>query len=210
MKKYLIFLAQLLVVASWATNVSAEGNCPALGVMIDGFGTCCAISGYCPQYGKYIGGTVYGGSSGNECYCLLDDEAATGKIFPLAPCHNDEECRNDAYCDSNGDCQKRKNCSNCTSSNWADLATPGYQSRTIATCDYSEGKCNTKTEYRCAKNYFGTANGTSGCSRCYEKFGTETAGPGNNPATACYIPAGHEIDDSSGTYSYTENCYYSI
>lgn len=62
--------------------------------------------------------------------------------------------------------------------------------------------------YTCENGYYGTPlNSTSGCNKCPEP------GTSKTPATdlsQCYIPAERTNSDSTGTYIYTNNCYYSI
>ena len=80
------------------------------------------------------------------------------------------------------------------------------------TRDYKcDGKYTVINEYRCAVGYYGNAEGTSsynltGCSPC-PIGGTSEAGA--TSITGCYIPAGTTGSDSTGGYTYAEDCYYS-
>ena len=82
----------------------------------------------------------------------------------------------------------------------------GYERRTVC----SSG-CGTY-EYRCAAGYYGKpTNDTSGCTKCPSSgnvAGQSVAGS-NSAITSCYIPANTSLSDSTGTYQYTSNCYYS-
>lgn len=99
-------------------------------------------------------------------------------------------------------------CSNCTTSAWSAAGT-GYEKRTVATCNCKT--CNKSTEYRCARGYYGSSmNGTTGCSRCPASGGAygTTASAGSTAITACYIPSGTSFSDTTGSGTYTGNCYY--
>ena len=100
------------------------------------------------------------------------------------------------YCESN--C---KGCSNCTSdTSWSSAGT-GYEKKVTRTCNCNT--CNASTSYRCAAGYYGSSsNGTSGCTRCPSN-GNSAAG--STSATGCYITSG---SDSTGSFKYTQNCYY--
>lgn len=119
---------------------------------------------------------------------------------------------------SGGDCDGT--CTNCTSTLWTDYAT-GYQNKTTATCNTVTCKCTKSTDYRCAAGYYksgvirclGSIDGSascSGCSRCPPSGGIYgSSAPGSTAITACYIPTDTSMSDSTGTYTYTSNCYYS-
>lgn len=100
-----------------------------------------------------------------------------------------------------------------TCGEWISAST-GYEKTCYAICDddYELGTCNvTKgTKYRCAAGYYGSStNGTTGCTRCPasgEIYGTSTAGSAT--VALCYLAPGTSLSDSTGTFEYTENCYY--
>ena len=98
-------------------------------------------------------------------------------------------------------------CTNgCSTTAWTAKST-GYEAR-----DYcNTTNCTTTKEYRCARGYYGTStNGTSGCTRCPASggiYGT-TAAAGSTVITSCYIPSGNTFSDSTGSGTYTGNCYY--
>ena len=97
-------------------------------------------------------------------------------------------------------------CSDCTTSAWT-AGNTGYQKRTYASCNTATCVCTKTAQYRCAAGYYGTSsNGTSGCSRCPSN-GSSTAGA--TAITSCYLPSGTTGSDSTGSYTYTSNCYYS-
>lgn len=97
-------------------------------------------------------------------------------------------------------------CTNCTDDvSWSSFGT-GYQKYTERYCDCNT--CNETTSYRCANGYYGTTlNGSTGCSACVP-FGTSTAGS-NSLITSCYLPTTYAGADPTGTFSYSQNCYYS-
>lgn len=100
-------------------------------------------------------------------------------------------------------------CDSCTSrlSVWmATLGSPGYESKTTKNCGPTTNcECVSSTEYRCAAGYYGTPylSGTRGCSECPDD-GTSTAGS-NTKITKCFITGG---SDTTGTFTYIPNCYY--
>ncbi len=72
--------------------------------------------------------------------------------------------------------------------------------------------CYTKTTYKCARGYYGLPTELNKkCTRCPSSggiYGT-TSGSGATSITECYIESGSTGSDSTGSYTYTGNCYYS-
>lgn len=79
------------------------------------------------------------------------------------------------------------------------------------------GECNkectcdntTVSAYMCAKNYYGNPTSptdTNACTRC--PANSITTDIGATSITSCYLKAGRSFSDTTGTYEYTENCYY--
>lgn len=121
-------------------------------------------------------------------------------------CWSAADCLPDEYClgigGGGGGCST---CSDCTTIDWGAYST-GYEKRTVATCNTSTCVCTKTAEYRCAVGYYGTStNGTSGCTRCPES-GQSVAG--STDITSCYLPAGTAFSDSTGSGTYTSDCYY--
>lgn len=110
-------------------------------------------------------------------------------------------------CDDGGGGDPCPSCSNCQSTSWTSL-TADYEKRTVATCNC--GVCNTSTQYRCGEGYYGSStNGTSGCNQCPmdgNTYGLSAAG--STAKTSCYILSGESLSDSTGTFTYTSDCYY--
>ena len=104
-------------------------------------------------------------------------------------------------------------CSNCSSETTYSAAGTGYQKKINRYCECSSGvaTCKETTVYQCAVGYYGrSTNGTSGCTRCPASggiYGT-TAAAGSTAVTSCYIPSGTTFSDSTGSGTYTGNCYY--
>jgi len=67
----------------------------------------------------------------------------------------------------------------------------------------------------CKPGSVGTYKSVSGsqtsCSACPSSGGTAgtTKSQGSTAITQCYIPAGASFSDSTGTYDYADDCYYS-
>lgn len=153
--------------------------------------------------------------------CNADQDPSYPPSFGNASGQVNEPCTYNRHCTSGlcscngefptcaGRCMENCSggCSNCTSTQWASSGT-GYETRTYATCDCKT--CTKSTEYRCAAGYYGSStNGTSGCTRCPSSGGIYgTSAAGSTAITSCYIPSGTSMSDSTGTYTYTDNCYY--
>ncbi len=99
----------------------------------------------------------------------------------------------------------------------------------VPTSDASLVSCtrtSTKT-YVCEAGYYGSpTSSTSGCTQCEKgyycpggttryscatqtKNSSATSAAGAKSITSCYLPANTSFSDSSGTYQYSSNCYYS-
>lgn len=108
---------------------------------------------------------------------------------------------------------------------WSSI-TSEYGSAEYEVCDAIEG-CYTAFAYGCNKGYYGrynltavaTASGTT-CTRCpsiansdSQIYGTTANTPNeqnfnNIKITECYIPNNTQITDLTGTFIYTQNCFY--
>lgn len=124
-----------------------------------------------------------------------------------------------------GKTYKYNTCSGTCSATCGDNTTEwttvkrGYETREYEYC-IAGTTCKKKTQYRCATGYYGTStDGSSGCTSCPSRLFGATTTPPNNPdsasiflsvgITACYFPAYTDINDEpSGTYHYTDTCYY--
>ncbi len=95
-----------------------------------------------------------------------------------------------------------------TSQWWTDTGRAGYQSCYLRDEICGKLLVNGTKSYRCADGYYGTAapSGTSGCTKCTSP-GTSDAG-NNSAITKCYIPKNTTGSDTTGTYIYTTDCYY--
>jgi len=90
----------------------------------------------------------------------------------------------------------------CPDTTWSDVTGQNYQAR----CDGN--LISPACEYQCKIGYYGT--GTS-CTRCPSSGGVygTTSGAGATKITECFLPAGTAFSDTTGSGTYTENCYYS-
>lgn len=192
MTKYLILLATVLVTVTGTAHASFT---------VPGIGLC--GGGTCPDGATFRDNTVIGCANGADCYCIGLENDLQSDYLPCIPCTSDGDCTSGYGC-INGDCKLCKTCSNCANADiWTDVGT-GYQRRNHCNCD---GTCT--ATYQCAKNYFGKPNNsTSGCSRCWESAGAVTKAAGSQNATDCYIPQDTAFNDTSGTGTYTADCYY--
>lgn len=162
----------------------------------------------------------YCSSSGLTCMtdadCLPDEICFSGG--GVGSCTDSLQCPGGYYCKftsggSIGTCTPYPDCFNgcpdCNTTAWSAHSS-GYEKRAVATCDTTFCTCTKKTEYRCAAGYYGTStNGASGCTRCPSfggGYGSSAAG--STVITNCYISSGSSFAESTGSGTYTSNCYY--
>ncbi|MDE6250537.1 MAG: hypothetical protein K2M34_02800 [Alphaproteobacteria bacterium] len=171
------------------------------------------IAGTCPDYewnssiGKFLCGTG-DGHGDNTCTCYDNSAGSYQWETYTCGCTSNSECGNNNYC-NNGTCVGCSGCSNCNNGDWITLGSiPGatHQRRQLKNCN-----CNTCLdggyEYRCVSGYYGSpSNATSGCTQCPTPG---TSANGATSITSCYIPSGTTFSDTSGSGTYTANCYYS-
>lgn len=115
------------------------------------------------------------------------------KILP-GTCTNTEAYYTECVCENN-----------CVDTAWTAAGT-GYESAVVC-----GSTCNTATQYRCAKGYYGSpTSNTSGCTRCPASGGTygTTASAGSTSITSCYLPSGSTFSDSTGSGTVEGNCYW--
>jgi len=80
-----------------------------------------------------------------------------------------------------------------------------------SSCLNSESGCLPETVYACDMGYYGrSSNGTSGCAKCPSDGMSMIWRMGGFDITDCFIPANSERSDSTGTYKFTADCYYSL
>lgn len=93
---------------------------------------------------------------------------------------------------------------------WANHVT-GVQVQTIKGC--TSGRCKTVyVRYRCAPMFYGVPDASTVCDPCPSLSGSTTRGlsaAGATKVTDCYWPSGGGGSDLSGTFRFTDNCYYS-
>lgn len=91
----------------------------------------------------------------------------------------------------------------CPNTNWTNVSGQNYQVR----CNDSNSISPT-CEYRCKIGYYGTGTSCTVCPPYGGVYGTTTA-PGTTARTGCYLPTGTAFSDTTGSGTYTGNCYYS-
>lgn len=72
--------------------------------------------------------------------------------------------------------------------------------------------CSSNNTYKCAQGYYGSPTEfNKTCTRCPTSGGIAgtTSGSGATSITECYIESGSTGSDSTGSFTYTGNCYYS-
>ncbi len=177
-----------------------------------GGGTCICDTGKCVDevWDDNLQTFMCGNGANNTFTCDCRDAGQGRTITFKCGCYSDEDCAAAAsnYGCINNRCQKCKSCSGASTGAWT-AHTTGYQKRTVTYCE-CDGTKHTKTEYRCAAGYYGNStNGTSGCTRCPSSGGVYgTSAQGSTDITSCYLPSGTTFSDSTGSGTYTSNCYY--
>ena len=144
-------------------------------------------------------------------YCCDDDSEETVKTqgywieFPSSSYITDgNPCTNTYTWKSLG---SNKYClaTNTATWNWcagSDGSTSGIiPYNEVGGCVYTSGTCSTFTH--CGAGYY--KNG-SVCTKCPD--GGTTSGYTNTGSSACYLPTGTSMSDTSGTYTCSSNAYY--
>ncbi|MDE6477738.1 MAG: hypothetical protein K2L95_01400 [Alphaproteobacteria bacterium] len=97
-------------------------------------------------------------------------------------------------------------CNSQTNFAWVTIIGKNYMGYCGMTADYDACDCvrDTKncTKYRCAGGTYGTNQSCTSCPSGGTSADNSTA------ITSCYIPSGTAFSDTSGTGTYTQNCYY--
>lgn len=198
--KYFLRLLAFVTISAIPITSNAAGivSCVGTSSCSVGFGNCEIVQ---PQEPTCILGTTlyygaYGIFSCNRCDTGYELVQLTTSVPNCSNKISFKACRK--ACDGT--------CIDCTTTAWTTGNT-GYQKRTYASCNTSTCVCTKTTQYQCAAGYYGTSNnGTSGCTRC-PSSGSSAAG--TTAITSCYLPSGTTGSDSTGSYTYTANCYYS-
>ncbi len=154
-----------------------------------------------------------------QCDCPIEDRLASGWI--VGPCDSYEQI----WCyDTNGVCagdggEGACGVCHCTDSvgDWEKMTDPfigEFMQRVITTYSHSDNyyicKASTQREKACLAGYY--KSGTSGlnCRLCPSFNGVAGASDiGATSITDCYIASGTILSDTTGTYTYTRDCYYS-
>jgi len=161
------------------------------------YGNACMV---CPDPSPYVAGCAMATSLGcigsvevSTCQECLDGYTRVPGITQcsqqLYECEPDVSCT----CDCPGDV------------GWTSAGT-GYQVYTEYLCNATTCACDPVYSYRCAAGYYGSPiSNHAGCTSCVP-FGTSAAG--STAITNCYLPTTYTGADPTGTFGYTQNCYY--
>lgn len=159
-----------------------------------------------------------------KCNCLSPglDKYVTASCDTMDPMPYDgckllsyENSTDNYYCTnasgSNVDYCMMCQCNNNQSaSSWTTIGS-NRASRSVYTTSYSNYTCTStsSTQYGCAANYYTTATTPSASMTCSACPSSGKSSIGNTAITGCYIPANTTLTDTSGSYKYTSDCYYS-
>ncbi len=106
-----------------------------------------------------------------------------------------------------------ENCCQSTAATYTSLGNGVIRVETpeqLVTCGFTKADsnfvlCSTSTTYICDVGYYGTpTERKQTCTQCPDNG--STAGTGATSVTECYVTSG---TDSTGTFEYTQPCYYS-
>lgn len=153
---------------------------------------------YSPFLPKKIGGflTIFIPTANADIICYMCQQMPVGANWTV-----DSSCEGDSC----------RNCKNTTTTRNGVITTgtasilsncPTGMTGTI-TCT-----CSRRYSYKCAAGYYGTPTSFL-AGQCTECPGGGTSPTGSTSITSCYLPSGSSCSDTSGTCTYTNNCYYS-
>ncbi len=154
-----------------------------------------------------------------QCDCPIEDRMDTGWI--VGPCDSYEQiwCYDaDGVCAGDGGEGACGACG-CTDSvgDWEKVDDPfvgEFMQRVITTYSHSDNyyicRASTERQTACLPGYYNNSTSRLDCRLCPSFNGTAGASDiGATSITDCYIAAGTTFSDSTGTYTYTRDCYYS-
>lgn len=135
----------------------------------------------------YDGCRLYGGEDSNNNFYCVDAAGYDVDICMMCQCNNNQ-----------------------STSSWTTIGS-NRASRSVYTKSASGYVCTStsSTQYGCATNFYTTATSPSASMTCSACPSSGKSAIGNTTITGCYIPANTDLTDTSGTYKYTSNCYYS-
>jgi len=110
-------------------------------------------------------------------------------------------------------------CSLCAKSGYCTCDDGYYAKVTYGTdncfsdCDCSgvcpsNSTCTSATSFTCNKGHFKFGSTCAPCPPTGYGVGATTASTGATSMSECYIPAGTTSSDTTGTFQFTEKCYY--
>ena len=117
----------------------------------------------------------------------------------------------DSSCTTASICNCRGTTETALTGGLIEIKTKQKSTKCIGNTAYAE--CLSKTSYKCAVGYYGTPTiGNQKCTRCPSSGGIvgTTAASGSTAITDCYLPSGSSDSDSTGSFTYTTNCYYRL
>ena len=203
MKKILTLTALACIATNGAnasTSICSVVECNGLEIAMTAPTNCATTSTTCY--------TPVGGSSR---YALISCASCpSGETMSVEPVVN--ACGSFTYntCSGTGGGSTLPTCpSGCSSRVWK-AHSEGYEVK----CDISNGLAI--CAYRCAAGYYGSASGNvsgsivRGCTLCPSSGGVAgQSAAGTLSVIGCYIPSGTSFSDSTGSGTYTDNCYWS-
>lgn len=116
----------------------------------------------------------------------------------------------DSSCTNSNICNCRSTSTTNSTSHVITTTNKFFSTKCIGNTAYASCTSSLPT-YSCEQGYYGRPTSSlSGCTRCPSSGGVygTTASSGATDITECYIPSGTSGSDSSGSFTYTGNCYY--
>lgn len=155
-------------------------------------------------------GNAFGATSESKC-CSSNNTCTSAYVVGCKTCTTNFDCGGITV----SECPDE-----CPNTTWTLVKIDGFF---VEPMPRYETRCgglltNRKCEYRCAAGSYGSpTSSTSGCSRCpyiggggtsfiLNIYGNSEAG--STGITDCYAEADTEYSDSTGTFKFTDDCYY--
>jgi len=167
-----------------------------------------------------IGSTTIGGGGGIDIggggIDIITSACSTITCSSGSTTTEIEVNKTEASCTSFGTviCYKNKNNNNSYRAKNCTACASGYKLATLNITECPQAAAGQYETYTgcvrdCQKGYYADP-GITNCIRCPLSDGVygTTTGTGAVSSAACYIPAGTTLSDSTGTYTYTSDCYY--
>ena len=167
--------------------------------------------------GTGYGSNLYATWATGNCYCLEQCNCITGCPHGHASWSHASTV---GYCNRSNCCDQGTIVSSCINAGpWESCASPyggTYENRNVENgkyCSNHEAYCSSIVQYQCARGYYGSPTScTAGCTSCptYTTiYGTTDSGGATTASGNCYVSSSYPLGNSTGSFVFDSNCYYS-